>query len=159
MSRVGRPAKYERATYLGVWIPWELKEFLKDLSIRTGRSISELVTEALANYYRNTEVKIKRSRRRRRSIDLVRKFEIKRIERELELREKNVKALEIARAQGVMHVKVGRMTTIIWDAIVREQNSLYGLVKKCLSLERYGLDLYKYVEKATKLIERLEKIK
>jgi|GEM_PF-6741336 len=159
MSRIGRPPKYVSSSTLSINIPTDLKEFLKDLSEKTGRSISELVTEALINYYRNTEVKIKRPERRRRSIDLVRELETKRIERELELREKNVKALEKAIAQKVMYVKVGRATTVVWDAIIREQNCLHGLIKKCLGLERYGLDLYDYVKKAVELIERLEKIK
>ena len=159
-SQLGRPPKYERGTYLGVWVPWELKVFLKELSKKTGRSISDLVVEALLNYYNEVKIgKVRVKERKKRSIDLVRELEIKRIERELKLREKNVAVLEKARAQGIMTVNVGRMTTIIWDAIIREQNCLYGLIKKCLGLERYGLDLYKYVEKATKLIERLEKIK
>ncbi|RLC79211.1 MAG: hypothetical protein DRJ03_23930, partial [Chloroflexi bacterium] len=108
MSRIGRPPKYISSSTLSINIPTDLKEFLKDLSEKTGRSISELVTEALINYYRNTEVKIKRPERRRRSIDLVRELETKRIERELELREKNVKALEMAIAQKAMYVKVGK---------------------------------------------------
>ena len=49
--RPGRPPKYPKATYMGFTIPAELKRFLRQLSIETGKSMSELVVEAIKNYY------------------------------------------------------------------------------------------------------------
>jgi len=158
---VGRPPKYPDTSLMHIVVPSELKKFLRDLSRRTGKSMSELIVEALLNYYKEVKVGKIRVRERKRAIDVMRELEIKRIEKELRLREKNVKTLEDARAQGIMHVKVGMggMTVIVWDAIVREQNRLHGLMKKIVGLEKFGLDLYDYAVRVRELIERLEKIK
>jgi len=156
---VGRPRKYTEARHLSIYVPRELWLFLHDLSSRTKRSINDLVVEALLNYYKEVKIGNVKVRERKRAIDVMRELEMKRIEKELRLREKNVKTLEEARAQGIMHVKVGQMAVIVWDAIVREQNRLHGLMKKIVGLEKFGLDLYDYAVKVRELIERLEKIK
>ena len=156
---IGRPPKYPDTSLMHIVVPSELKKFLRDLSRRTGRSMSELVVEALLNYYKEVKIGNVKVRERKRAIDVMRELEMRRIEKELRLREKNVKTLEEARAQGIMHVKVGQMTVIVWDAIVREQNRLHGLMKKIVGLEKFGLDLYDYAVKVRELIERLEKIK
>ena len=114
---IGRPPKYPDTSLMHIVVPSELKKFLRDLSRRTGRSMSELVVEALLNYYKDVKIGNVKVRERKRAIDVMRELEMRRIEKELRLREKNVKTLEEARAQGIMHVKVGQMTVIVWDAM------------------------------------------
>jgi len=157
---IGRPPKYRNAVIMHIVLPLELKQFLRDLSTKTGRSMSELIVEALLNYYKEVRIgNIRLREREKRAIDVMRELEIKRIERELKAHESDVERLEQLRAQNIMYVNYRGMSIYIWDAIVRKQNSLHGLMKKIVGLEKYGLDLYKYAEKVRELIERLEKIK
>jgi len=157
---VGRPRKYREARHLSIYIPREVWIFLRDLSLKTGRSINDLVVEALLSYYKEVRIgNIRVREREKRAIDVMRELEIKRIEKELKAHESDVERLEQLRAQNIMYVNYRGMSIYIWDAIVRKQNSLHGLMKKIVGLEKYGLDLYKYAEKVRELIERLEKIK
>jgi len=122
--------------------------------------MGELVVEALLNYYKEVKIEgVKVGEKEKSARSILRELELRRIERELRAHERDVEKLEQLRAQNIMHVNYRGMTILIWDAIVRKQNSLHGLMKKMAKLEQFGLKLGKYAEKAKELIERLEEIK
>ena len=49
-KRRGRPRKYEKAICCTVYLPHKMKNALRELSYKTGRSMSELVIDALIDY-------------------------------------------------------------------------------------------------------------
>jgi len=155
----GRPAKYSSLTIVAFSCPAELKEYLRKVSRETGRSISEIIVEALTEYFKIKGVRKPAGRGRETARKIFGRMEMERLEREIQLHEKMVSNIEKAVADNSIVLKYRGRTLSPLQLIIRELNSLWGLEKKILALENRGLNVVKYADRVVKLIQRLDQLK
>jgi len=161
----GRPRKYFKTTIISISIPEEIKNTLDEVAKMKNMSRSELVTTILDRYLRSINVKLdeylynNEINKRERCVDIVREFEVKRVEKELEVIAREVGLIEKAIISGNM-LRLGGRTLVPPEYLLNKKlNQLFGLEKKLLSLERNGISLPEKMRKVIGLIEKLEKLK
>jgi len=96
----GRPPKYLVSTRLEVVVPAELKKYLRELSVETGKSISELVVEALTNYYHEVKVEKLERKKEKSAIEVYAEAVAEQIKEDLVQYKRIVKTIEEAIASG-----------------------------------------------------------
>ena len=154
----GRPPKYVRGQYLGVWVPWELKEYLKELSAETGKSIGELVVEALTNYYH--EVKIEKVEKEKSAREILVEYRVKEIKWNLDYYKRSVGSIEEA-IKGDR--KIVLPSGVKADPLLYAQNKvkedLEKLIDEIVNTERMARnkELPHLMEEALELKGRLKK--
>ena len=156
---VGRPPKYHQTVIIGFSAPVELKEFLKKVSIETGKSMSEIIVEALMEYFKIKGVKKVERKERKTAKKIFGRMEIRRLKREIATHEKRVALIQRAIADPGTVLKYQGQVVSPLQLIWRELNSLWGLEKKIIALENRGLNVVKYAEKVVELIQKLDELK
>jgi len=152
----GRPPKYLVSTRLEVIVPAELKEFLRALSLRKGKSISELVVEALLSYYKEVEIP-KKKRKEKTAREILAQRKLKKIKKRLNRLERAIGVIEEARRSG-SRIRKGTMVIDVEDFARGVKADLDDLINEILGLERIikSRKLTNYMKKALELEDRLE---
>ena len=160
----GRPPKYTNTSLMHIVVPSELKEYLREISVKTGKSMSELVVEALTNYYHEVKLEKVKLEKEKSAREILVEYSVKEIKWNLDYYKRLVKNIEEAiKSNGKLVFRSEDGSTVKADPLLYAENKvkedLENLIKEILKTERIAKsrELSKCMKEALELKGRLKK--